>query len=173
MMATATLTPNQDAVVVEIFIAAPPTRVFQALTDPRQLAQWWGQKGLYRMTATHADVRVGGRWFSEGISDQGESFRVEGEYLEIDPPRLLAHTWNPSYHKLPGTVVRWELESREVHGLHQQGPHRVGTGTLVRVTHSGFAGNLEACKGHGDGWVRVLGWMQAFVEREKTIETRE
>lgn len=172
-MATATLTPDQDTVVTEIFIAAPPARVFEAITDPKQTAQWWGQKGLYRLTASHADVRVGGKWFTEGVSQQGEPFRVEGEYLEIEPPRSLAHTWNPSFKKLPPTIVRWELEPRDVHGLHQQGPHRVGTGTLVRVRHSGFAGDVVTCKSHGQGWIRILGWLQAFVEREQTIDTRD
>jgi uncharacterized protein YndB with AHSA1/START domain len=37
------ITPNQDAVVTEIEIAAPPERVFQALTDPAQLMRWWGK----------------------------------------------------------------------------------------------------------------------------------
>ena len=172
-MATATLTPDKDAVTVELFIAAPPQRVFQAISDPQQTSKWWGQKGLYRLTASHADVRIGGKWFSEGVSDKGETFRVEGEYLEIDPPRLLVHTWTPSYSDLSNTVVRWELEPLDVHGLHQQGPHRVGTGTLVRVTHSGFAGNIEQCQSHGEGWKRVLGWMQGFVERGETVETRK
>ena len=172
-MATATLTPDHDAVVTEIFIAAPPARVFEAITNPAQTAKWWGERGQYRLTATHADLRVGGKWFSEGVSDAGQAFRVEGEYLEIEPPRLLAHTWNPSYENLPSTIVRWELESRDVHGLHAQGSHRVGTGTLVRVRHSGFSANAQACKGHGEGWVRVLGWMQAFIERGQTVDTRE
>jgi hypothetical protein len=42
----------------------------------------------------------------------------------------------------------------------------------VRIRHSGFRGNLDQCKSHGDGWVRVLGWMQAFVEEGKTVDTR-
>jgi uncharacterized protein YndB with AHSA1/START domain len=41
-MATAALTPDHDAVVAEIFVAAPPARVFKAITDPAQTAQWWG-----------------------------------------------------------------------------------------------------------------------------------
>jgi uncharacterized protein YndB with AHSA1/START domain len=36
-MATATITPDQNAVIAEIFIAAPPARVFQAISDPNQL----------------------------------------------------------------------------------------------------------------------------------------
>jgi hypothetical protein len=63
-----------------------------AITDPKQTAQWWGQKDLYRLTNSHSDLRVGGKWFSEGVGGDGTKFRVEGEYLEIDPPRLLVHT---------------------------------------------------------------------------------
>lgn len=172
-MATTQLTPDNDTVVVETFIAAPPARVWEAISDPKQTAQWWGQKGLYRLTNSYSDVRVGGKWFSEGMSDNGEPFRVEGEYLEIEPPKLLVHTWNPSYSNLRGTIVRWELEPHNVQALHPQGPHTVGTVTLVRIRHSGFAGNLDQCKGHGDGWMRVLGWMQAFVEKGETVTTRE
>jgi len=33
--------PDQDSIVTEIEIAAPPERVFEALTDPAQLMLWW------------------------------------------------------------------------------------------------------------------------------------
>lgn len=171
-MAIAQITPDNDVVTAEIFVAAPPARVFEAITDPKQTAQWWGQKGMYRFTGRHSDLRVGGKWSSEGIGQDGKIFRVEGEYLEIDPPRLLVHTWNPSYQELPETIVRWELEARDLHELQHAGPARVGTGTVVRVHHSGFAGNADATKAHGEGWKRVLGWMQVFVEKGETVETR-
>jgi uncharacterized protein YndB with AHSA1/START domain len=171
-MAIAQITPDNDTVVAEIFVAAPPARVFQAISDPAQTAQWWGQKGMYRLSETKADVRVGGRWLSAGIGKDGKPFKVEGEYLEVDPPRLLVHTWNPNYENIGNTVVRWELEPRPVHGLQHGGPNRVGTGTLVRVRHSGFAGNVASAKSHGEGWKRVLGWMQAFVETGETVQTR-
>jgi len=35
------ITPDNDVVTAEIFIAAPRERIFQALTDPRQAMQWW------------------------------------------------------------------------------------------------------------------------------------
>jgi uncharacterized protein YndB with AHSA1/START domain len=172
-MAIAQITPDNDVITAEIFVAAPPARVFEAISDPKQTAQWWGQKGRYKLTETTADVRVGGKWRSAGVGEDGKPFSVEGEYLEVDPPRLLVHTWNPSYQNLPSTVVRWELEPRDVHGLQGgRGPGRMGTGTLVKIRHSGFAGNAEAAKGHGEGWKRVLGWMQAFVEKGETVATR-
>jgi len=171
-MATSQVAHDHDAVQVEILIAAPPARVFQAITDPAQTTQWWGQKGMYRLTKSHADVRPGGTWYTSGVGADGTEFTVSGTYLEIDPPRLLVHTWNPSYSGLHETTVRWELEPQDVHGLHGQATHRMGTGTLVRIRHTGFAGNVDACKSHGNGWVRVLGWMQQFVEEGKTIDTR-
>jgi len=171
-MATATISPDQDVIHAEVFIAAPPERVFEAITDPEQRQQWWGQKGLYTSTETHSDLRQGGKWWGAGVSADGKPFRVEGEYLEIDPPRLLVYTWQPSWAHPLETVVRWELEAHPVHGLHSRGPQKMGTGTMVRLRHSGFSGNLEAAKGHTQGWIRVLGWMQAFVERGETVATR-
>ena len=102
-MATATVTPNQDVVLAEIFIAAPPERVFQAITDPAQMPQWWGQQGFYRITEWKNDLRRGGKWSSAGVGADGTKFSVDGEYLEVDPPRRLVHTWNPSYGGPQGT----------------------------------------------------------------------
>jgi uncharacterized protein YndB with AHSA1/START domain len=171
-MATATITPDQNAVIAEVFIAAPPTRVFAAISDPTQLPKWWGQNGLYRVTKSTMDLRPGGKWRSDGVGADGKTFYVEGEYLEVDPPRLLVHTWFGSFHT-GKTVVRWELEPQDVHGLHPGGPKKSGTGTLVRVRHEGFAGNVESAKAHGDGWQRVFGWLEAYCEREETIDTRQ
>lgn len=172
-MATATITPDQDAVIAEIFIAAPPARVFQAISDPAQMPLWWGQSSLYHLTKSTMDVRVGGKWRSDGVGSDGLPFHVEGEYLEVDPPRLLVHTWVGSYSGPLKTIVRWELEPQTVHGLHPSGPKKSGTGTLVRVRQDGFAGVPEAAISHGDGWKRVLGWLLGFVENSETVATRK
>jgi uncharacterized protein YndB with AHSA1/START domain len=171
-MATVSITPDQDTVLAEIHIAAPPERVFQAITDPRQMPQWWGQQGMYRVIEWTADLHPGGKWSSLGESADGKQFRIDGEYLEIDPPRLLVHTWISSFSPSLKTVVRWELEPQSVHGLHPSGPRKAGTGTLVKIRHSGFAGDAAAANSHGQGWQRVLAWMQAFVEKGETIDTR-
>jgi len=163
-MATAVLTPDQNAVIAEIFIAAPPARVFQAISDPDQIPRWWGQEGLYRVGKSIADVRPGGKWRSEGTGADGTSFFVEGEYLEVEPPKRLVHTWFGSFHP-QNTVVRWELTPQTVSALHPSGPRKAGTGTLVRVTHEGFAGNLKSAQDHGEGWKRVLGWLEAYVTK--------
>ena len=167
-MATATVTPDQNAVIAEIFIAAPPARVFQAISDPNQLPRWWGQDGLYHVTKSSMDIRQGGKWRSDGVGADGKEFYVEGEYLEVDPPRRLVHTWVGSYDPSK-TVVRWELEPQSVTALHPSGPRKAGTGTRLRVTQEGFAGNLPSAQSHGEGWKRVLGWLEAFVTRTEEV----
>jgi uncharacterized protein YndB with AHSA1/START domain len=172
-MATATITPDQDAIHAEIFVAASPERVFEAITDPSQVPLWWGQTGMYRTTEWQSDLRPGGKWSSVGVAADGTSFRVEGEYLEVDRPRLLVHTWNASWTKELKTTVRWELEAQPVHQLKKSVPTKIGTGTLVKLHHYGFAGDAKSAMGHADGWKRVFGWMQAYLESGETIDTRQ
>jgi uncharacterized protein YndB with AHSA1/START domain len=52
---------EQDFVVVEIQIAAPPERVFQALIDENQLMQWFTDVG-HAAELWQMDARVGGLW---------------------------------------------------------------------------------------------------------------
>lgn len=158
-MATSSATPDADAIVSEIHIAAPPERVFQALVNAEQVPQWWGQAGIYRCRKFFADLRVGGKWRSDGVDGEGRDFEVSGEYLEIDPPRLLVYTWVASWTGDVKTIVRWELEP-------------TGQGTLVRIRHSGFATHPELAQAYR-GWPRMLGWLQVFLESGETVHDRQ
>lgn len=171
-MATAQITPDNNAVLAEIFIAAPPERVFQAFTDPAQKSQWWGAKDQYRITEFHSDLCPGGKWKSVGVGADGKPFQVDGEYLEVDLPRLIVHTWNPSFAHLP---TRWFVSSssRRTFTTFRAVVRGGGTGTLVKVRHEGFAGDAAQAQSHGEGWKRVLGWVQAFVETGATVDTRD
>ncbi len=149
-MATSKVTPDADSIVSEIYIDAKPERVFQALVDPKQVVQWWGQAGVYRCTKFHADLRAGGKWSSAGLDGSGRDFEVNGEYLEVDPPHLLVYTWIASWTGDVKTTVRWELEA-------------TNKGTLVKICHSGFANHPEVTQSYR-GWPRMLGWLQAFLQ---------
>jgi uncharacterized protein YndB with AHSA1/START domain len=171
-MATAQMTPDNDAIVAEIFIAAPPARVFEAIADVNRRAQWWGDRGTFHVTDSASDFRPGGKWLHNGVGPTGQKFHMEGEYLDIDPPRLLVHTRRADFVGPFDTVVRWELEPRDVRELHTGGSHRVGTGTLVRVRHSGFAGHPEQAQSHRAGWDASMYWLKAYVETGETWEMR-
>jgi uncharacterized protein YndB with AHSA1/START domain len=157
--ATMRVSTDQDEITSEIEIAVPPERVFQALVDPQQVLLWWGQTGIYRCTEFQSELRPGGKWRSAGIGHEGRPFQVTGEYLEVSPPRLLVHTWIASWTGDAKTTVRWEL-------------HTTSTGTLLRLRHSGLA----AHPGIGDsyrGWPRMLGWIQALLEKGETVQHRK
>jgi uncharacterized protein YndB with AHSA1/START domain len=159
-MAKIAISHDQDAIQAEVHISAPPERVFEALSDPRQLMQWWGQKGMYHGTEWKGDLRPGGKWRCDGVNDaDGKPYHVGGEYVEVDPPRRLSYTWFGSFTGPKKTLVEWRLE-----------PH--SGGTRVRLNHSGFGEASAVMQGTYQGWQRVIGWIQAFVERGETLATR-
>lgn len=161
-MATSQVTPDADSIVHEIHIAAPPERMFLALVDPDQVPQWWGGQGtgrFFRCTKFERDLRIGGKWRSEGMDGDGHPFEVVGEYLEIDPPRVLAYSWIASWTGDAKTIVRWELEPAK-------------EGTLVRIRHSGLAAHPDVAKAY-KGWPSMLGWLQALLERGETVADRK
>jgi uncharacterized protein YndB with AHSA1/START domain len=156
--ATMRITPDGDAIVSEIDIAAPPERVFQALVDPQQVLQWWGREGVYQCTEFAADVRVGGNWRSSGVGPDGGRFEVTGEYLEVDPPHRLVHSWVASWTADAKTTVDWELESTR-------------GGTLLRLRHTGLAAHPGIGESYR-GWPRMLGWIRDLLERGESVKTR-
>jgi len=158
-MATAVVTPDTDAVLADIFVAAPPERVFEAISDPKQLMQWWGQTGMYRANKWEVDLRPGGKWLCEGFGVKGDNYSVRGEYLEVDPPRTLVHTWIASWSGSTATTVHWELTP-------------TNGGTKINIRHTGFKAMPDAARDHAQGWSRVLVWMQGYAERGETIESR-
>jgi uncharacterized protein YndB with AHSA1/START domain len=110
-------------------IAAPPEQVFRALTDPEQLAAWWGSGDSYRTREWRVDARPGGAWSARTTDAAGADGVIGGEVRVVDPPRVLEYTWRASWDPLATTVVRYELAPATVRGV---------SGTRLTVTHAGF-----------------------------------
>jgi uncharacterized protein YndB with AHSA1/START domain len=115
-MATTSITQDNDAVVSEIHVAAPPERVFQALVDPKQVTTWWtnAQVGIENFDL---DPKRGGKWSYDTnqtkLNVNGVSkFHCEGEVLEYDPPRTLAYTWLANWHDDATQGLQWRLARR-------------------------------------------------------------
>jgi uncharacterized protein YndB with AHSA1/START domain len=104
------------------------------------------------------DVRTGGKWSTTGLSASSGDISVHGEFLEIDPPRRLSYTWISSWLQKV-TKVLWELEN-------------LNGGTLLKLTHAGFAGDAEATEKHTHDWNLALVWLQAYAERGETVASR-
>jgi uncharacterized protein YndB with AHSA1/START domain len=151
-------TPDQDALITEIHIAAPPERVFQAISDPREQRIWWDNKDC-RLESFEMDARRGGSWrFSTSQTSMNingiSKFDCSGEIVEFDPPRVLAYTWIANWHDVKSrkTMVRWELSPLD-------------GGTLVTVTHSGLAQEDVARKDYQGGWPGVVEQLKAYIEK--------
>ena len=136
-------------ILATVDIDVPPERVFKALSSD-EITQWWGDAQIYRTTGWTADVRVGGSWRADGQAADGSAFSVGGEYLEVEPPRLLVQTWKPDWAPGPATRVSYLLEP-------------IGAGTRVTVRHEGFT-DRAACESHSAGWERVLQWLATFCQ---------
>lgn len=144
---SAVATVKDGVVHASVEVAAKPDAVFRAISSP-EVAEWWGSPELYRVEKWTGDLRPGGKWQADTrAAGGGPEMIVRGEFIMIDPPRVLEHTWEPSWDNWAKTVVRYELTPTK-------------TGTLVNVTHSGFV-EAASAKDHGDGWIRVLGWLAA------------
>ncbi len=89
-------------------IAASPERVFRAIAS-REIVDWWVRPGVFDTREWRGDVRVGGRWQASGVA-RGEPYTLEGEFLEVDPPRRLVHTWQRAGFPVPPTTVTYLLE---------------------------------------------------------------
>ncbi|MGI0090575.1 MAG: SRPBCC family protein [Nitrososphaerales archaeon] len=123
----------------------PPEAVWEAITEPGQLAQWY-------MTKAQIDGRVGGSIdFIAGISQ----LHVTGKILVWDPPHVLEHEWNVEPRReLPKgerTVIRWELV-------------REGNGeTLLKLTHRNLT--RQTSMGFAPGTHAFLDRLEAHLNK--------
>jgi uncharacterized protein YndB with AHSA1/START domain len=151
------VTPDRDAIIAETYVAAPPERVFKALTDSAELSRWFNNPSC-PVKVWEMDARHGGRYGyatkKGAVTVNGmNEFECHGEILEFVPGRHLVYTWIATWHadKSLQTVVSWELTPE-------------GGGTRVKVTHRGLAKEDAARKDYSGGWVGVLEMLRKFVE---------
>ncbi len=143
------ISPNEDMIVVEIEIAAPPERVFRALTDPRQLLLWWTGCNHWEL-----ELRTGAKWRATGSDEQCGPWETEGEVVEVNP-RGASRTRGANRWSTVGASLRLPFDMIL---------EPYGKGTRVRVTHYGFGGNREAFESYRGGWPGVLELLRAHTE---------
>ncbi len=132
----ATADTSTGIVTAVATIPVPPARVFQALASS-EILDWWVRPGVFDTRHWQGDVRPGGRWEADGVGKAGP-YALEGEFVEIDAPRRLVHTWKPKGAPVPPMTVVYELEP-------------VAGGARIKLTHSGFPA-AEVCENTAAGW---------------------
>ena len=133
----------QDIVIDEVLPHAPET-IWTVLTTGELIARW--------LMAPTGFEPVKGKRFTYQTTPAGAwDGTIHCEVLEVMPNERLVYAWkgghegNVGYGAPLSTVVTWTLS-------------RAGTGTRVRLVHSGFITprNDTAFKGMSEGWKKVV-----------------
>jgi len=141
------------AIEGELWLAAPPSRVFRALTTPALLEAWWGDASVYTTHDWQLQPDVGAPWRCEVRLRNGRRHHIAGTVLEVVPDRRLRFSWQPSWDGMPRTEVSFELAPRR-------------GGTQLALRHHGFQADFSGLETHRVGWPWVLGWLaRQFKER--------
>src|ERR1700720_4613824 len=82
---------DQEMRMTRLF-SAPRQLVFEAMTKPEHVKQWWGRLGEgYSVPVCEIDFRPGGAWRFVNRHPKGEA-AFHGEYREITPPSRVVFT---------------------------------------------------------------------------------
>jgi uncharacterized protein YndB with AHSA1/START domain len=145
----------ENTIVKQMEIAAPTTRVWQALTDSRQFGEWFKTKmeGPF----------IAGQPVSGQITDPGyEHLRMEIVVKKIEPETVFSFTWHPyaidpkvDYSQEDPTLIEFRLQP-------------TASGTLLTVTESGFekipaARRAEAFLRNDGGWAQQMKNIETYV----------
>ena len=126
---------NAGELLASVELDADPSRVFRALTS-REIVEWWVRPGVFNTTDWTGDVRAGGGWTASGLI-RGQPWTLEGEFVEVDPPHKLIHTYGVGTPWGP-TTVTYVLDALD-------------QGTRITLRHGGFR-SREACENNRIGW---------------------
>jgi len=85
-------TQSEHVILMTRLFDAPRHLVFDAMTKPEHVQQWWGRLGEgYSVPVCEIDLRVGGRWRFVNRHPRGE-VAFYGEYREVTPPSRIVFT---------------------------------------------------------------------------------
>ena len=123
---------GQELVFEKVF-DAPRELVWNVMTDPARVTNWWGPHG-YTTTVVEMDVRPGGKWRYISSAPDRDDVVFYGEYLSITPPE--GFDWTFMF-DVPGVGPQGGPESHRFEDL----------GGKTRVISVGHMGSPEMLEG--------------------------
>jgi uncharacterized protein YndB with AHSA1/START domain len=142
--------PEEWVLELRCVLDAPRERVFRSLTEPAELARWWGPHG-FTTPEIELDLTVGGGYRFAMQPPDGDPFHLAGEFLEIDRPSRLVYTF------------RWEEpdpDDRETVVMLSLGT--VSDATEVSLWQGKFATEARLVL-HHRGWTESLEKLRARI----------
>jgi uncharacterized protein YndB with AHSA1/START domain len=165
--------PGATTQVYRVYIKATPQAVWDAITKP-EWTERYGYGGVVEF-----DLRPGGvaRAFpGEAMRREGAELGfpipdvvVDGEVVEVDPPRRLVQTWrmlmDPGMAEEGFTRLTWEIEEGKAGVSRLTVTHDLeGAPKLAAMVR----GDLEG-EGAGGGWSEVLSDLKSLLETGKPL----
>src|SRR6266700_1259987 len=150
------MTTTTDRIEKEIVLKAPRSRVWKAISDPREFGTW------FKVDMTGVSFEAGQPVHAKMTYPGYEGMPFKMVIDRIEPERLFSFRWHPygidpnyDYSGEPMTLIEFELEEAE-------------GGTRLTVTESGFdqiplARRAEAFRMDSQGWEQQLLNIQAHV----------
>ena len=144
---------EQPGLVLELgcLLVAPRERVFNMLTEPAELAKWWGPRG-FTIPEIELNLSVGNGYRFAMQPPDGDLFHLSGEFLEIVPPSRLVYTfrWEEPDPDDRETVVRLSLDA-------------VGETTQISLSQGRFATQARLAL-HRSGWTDGFEKLRGLIE---------
>ena len=131
-------------------LEAPREQVFRMLTEPAELARWWGPAG-FTTPAVELDLGEAKRYRLTMQPPAGEAFHLSGEFLDVEPPARLVYTF------------RWDEpdpDDRETLVTLSLTP--AGDFTRLSLTQGDFA-TEERLALHRDGWSDAIAKLRELL----------
>jgi len=126
-------------------IAASPERVFDAVSSPKLLDEWWTLRSAGRpAVGTSYDL------------DFGPDYRWKAEVTKADPGAAFELRMTSSDDDWMGTVVGFELQPS-------------GSGTQVRFYHRGWRSPNDHYRTSNHCWAMYLRILRRHVEHGETV----
>ena len=139
---------------LERLIDAPRARVYEAWTDPKQMAQWFAPKP-YQLVVKNMDFRPGGKYEMAMRGPDGNDFPFSGTYRVILPPAILA--WSGEFPGGPADQITAVMSFEEEDGK---------TRLRVRQTFHVMTPMVEhAAKGAKQGWGMTLDQLAEYLRK--------
>ncbi len=101
---------DEDIVSTRMF-DAPRKAVFEAFSDPHQLATWWGPSG-FSNTIKEFDLRPSGFWRLTMHSPNGVDFQNVSQFLEIVAPARIVYDHLEPIHRFLMTMTFDDIAGR-------------------------------------------------------------
>lgn len=143
-----------DAIHKQLVLKAPPSRVWQAISNAEQFGAWFG-------ATLHGEI-VAGRALACTLPYQGKELQMTLLIDRLEPERVVAFRWHPfaidpsvDYAQEPTTLVELVIAPAP-------------EGTLLTVTETGFdalpeARRARAFEMNSGGWAHQLENIARYV----------